>query len=371
VSSRSAEDGARSALTTAAAEWLARITDPDATEQDFRAWQEWLAQDSAHVSAYEEMERIWALTAHLPAAPSMRPVHELTLATVEEIPAPKAARDVSRKPRTMWQRVVVASAAAVAAIAIITATIVMRNADSNVFETATAEQRSLRLTDGSQVVLGAETRVKVNMGDKRRSLEMNHGVAYFKVAHDTTRPFVVSGGGYAIEAVGTAFTVDTKPNRVVVTVTEGVVRVARQVGRSSGEGTGPVLVRAGERIALDGVRPQCTAIDDAPGAALGWRDGRLEYMQEELRFVIADVNRYSARKIVFASPDIGRLEFTGTLFLEHIDEWLDTLQGSFPLTVSADGSQRIVLQATEQDALREALSSYDAEPTAAMRGDGC
>jgi transmembrane sensor len=249
---------------------------------------------------------------------------------------------------------------------------VVRDADNDVFETATAEQRSLRLTDGSQVVLGAETRVEVKMGEKQRSLEMNHGVAFFKVAHDTSRPFVVNGGGFAIEAVGTAFTVDTKPDRVVVTVTEGVVRVARLAGRASADGAGPVLVKAGERVLLGGEQPRCMAVDDAADAALGWREGRLEYMQEELRFVIADVNRYSDRKIVFANPDIGRLEFSGTLFLEHIDEWLNTLQESFPVTVAAEGGQRIVLRATASDALTKALSSYDDERGDDVRsGGGC
>jgi transmembrane sensor len=361
VSPWSTEDGAKARLSAAAAEWLARITDPDATELDFRAWQEWLAQDPAHAIAYEEMERIWALAAHLPATPDSVPVRELTLADIGEIP--EAAEAQATAPhRSVWQRLTMASAAAVAAIAVVVTVSVMRDHGADVIETRTAEQRSLRLTDGSQVVLGAETRVEVDMDDKRRSLAMNQGVAYFKVAHDASRPFVVTGGGYAIEALGTAFTVDTKPGRVSVTVTEGVVRVMRQAGRGDTRRLEPMLVHAGERVLLGGRYPRCMAVDDATDA-LGWRDGRLEYIQEELRFVIADVNRYTNRKIVFANPEIGRLEFTGTLFLEHIDEWLNTLQGSFPLAVVPEGGQHIVLRATAPEALTQALATRE-EPDA-------
>jgi len=359
VSRRGVVDGAHTTRMAEAADWLARITDPEATEQDFRGWQEWLAQDPAHASAYEEIERVWALSAYLPATPAQPSVGELALADIQQVPESTAAQAMTPVTPSLWRRVLTTSAAAIAAIAVVVTVAVVRD-KHDVFETATAEQRSLRLTDGSQVVLGAETRVEVSMDEKRRSLEMNQGLAYFKVAHDKSRPFVVSGGGYAIEAVGTAFTVDTKPDRVVVTVTEGTVRVARTAGRAASDGAAPMLVHAGERALLDGSQPRCMAIDEAEDAALGWRDGRLEYMQEQLRFVIADVNRYSDRKIVFADPAIGRLEFTGTLFLEHIDEWLNTLQSTFPVTVTAQGAQRLVLQPSESAALLKALSSNDA-----------
>jgi transmembrane sensor len=370
VSFRSVDSGAQHRRTAAAADWLARITDPDASEQDFRAWQEWLTQDPAHAVAYEQMERIWALTAHLPPAPMTAPVAELTLAEIQEVSESLTAQQTTRV-RPAWRRLLIASAASAAAIAVGIVLMLARWNDG-VFETATAEQRSVRLTDGSQVVLGAETRIAVRMGEKQRSLEMDQGVAYFKVAHDKARPFVVKGGGFAIEAVGTAFSVDTKPERVVVTVTEGVVRVARQSGRTAAAGSGPVLVHAGERIAINAGKSQCAALDDASSAALGWRDGRLEYVREELRYVIADVNRYSDRKIVFAQPDIGRLEFSGTLFLEHIDEWLDTLQGSFPVKVAAgDDTAAVVLQALPGDALAKALSGSDANRVTATDGDNC
>ena len=370
MSRRGAADGAHTGQMAEAADWLARITDPDATEQDFRAWQEWLTQDPAHASAYEEIERVWALSAYLPATPSRPSIGNLALASIEEIPESTQAQAPAPVSGSLWRRLVTTSAAAIAAIALVVTVAVVRD-EHDVFETATAEQRSLRLTDGSQVVLGAETRVEVSMDEKRRSLQMNQGVAHFKVAHDRSRPFVVRGGGYAIEAVGTAFTVDTKPGRVVVTVTEGTVRVARMAGGTAE----PMLVHAGERALLEGSQSRCMAVEEAEDvedAALGWRDGRLEYMQEELRFVIADVNRYSDRKIVFADPAIGRLEFTGTLFLEHIDEWLSTLQSTFPITVAAQDAQQLVLQPSESAALLKALSSNDARSAdAAATSQGC
>jgi transmembrane sensor len=228
----------------------------------------------------------------------------------------------------------------------------------DVFETATSEQRSLKLADGSQVILGAETRVDVNLGEKRRALELERGVAYFKVAHDTSRPFVVSGHGHTIEAVGTAFAVDSKPERVVVTVTEGTVRVRRSpTSGIAGSGRESMLIHAGQRASVDNSGIRCMVISDASGTALGWRDGRLEYLREELRFVIADVNRYTNRKIVLDGAGIGALEFTGTVFLEHLDEWLTTLPGSFPLKIANDDAQHVVLRASGQAQLAEQLAA--------------
>ena len=359
-----AQDDARRKLHATAADWLARITDPDASESDFREWQEWLGADPVHVHAYEKMERVWALSAQLspvvalPQAEAGANVDAFNVdvrdAQVIQMPTPVP---VTAPARERFRAFAIAASVAVVVVAGFVTWIVQRSVP-DVFETATSEQRSLKLADGSQVILGAETRVDVNLGEKRRALELERGVAYFKVAHDTSRPFVVSGHGHTIEAVGTAFAVDSKPERVVVTVTEGTVRVRRSpTSGIAGSGRESMLIHAGQRASVDNSGIRCIVISDASGTALGWRDGRLEYLREELRFVIADVNRYTNRKIVLDGAGIGALEFTGTVFLEHLDEWLTTLPGSFPLKIANDDAQHVVLRASGQAQLAEQLAA--------------
>jgi transmembrane sensor len=78
---------------------------------------------------------------------------------------------------------------------------------------------------------------------------------------------------------------------------------------------------------------------DAAGMT-AWREGRLEYVDEPLSVVIANVNRYSTGRQIVADGDLGALNFTGTILVDSIDEWLAALELSFPVSVRQgdDGS---------------------------------
>jgi transmembrane sensor len=336
-------------LVDQAADWMARITDPEASASEFRDWQEWLNISPAHAAAYQSIEHVWALTAHAQERRSDAPEFSAQPAAA----TPIAATPAVAQGRSLWRRrrpaVAFASAAALAAAAIGVVTWISSERHATyVLETATAEQRSMQLPDGSHLVVGAETKVSVDLTPTRRLLTLDHGIAFFKVAPDKSRPFVVTSDGYTAQAVGTAFSVDAQSGHFLVTVDEGVVEVSRVADlaahAASGENS-PRLVHAGHRIVADASEFHCSMAPNSAGAIPSWISGRLEYLHEELRFVIADVNRYSQHKIVLNDPQIGRHLYTGTVLLEHVDEWVATLPGSFPVRVVTDPADRFVLYA--------------------------
>jgi transmembrane sensor len=344
-----------------AAEWMACVTDPEASASDFRDWQEWLNTSPAHAAAYQQIEQVWALTGHAKArqvegAGSSPPPAEVPAQVPAAVrtgsPAGSESRSESRSESQGVRRrrrpaMLVASAAALVAAAVgIGVWMFPGRHATYVLETATAEQRSMQLADGSHLVVGAETKVSVELTATRRSLTLDHGIAYFKVAPDKSRPFVVASAGYTAQAVGTAFSVDAQPGRMLVTVGEGVVKVSRAAEAEQASGAvSPMLVHAGQRVSVDDAGIHCSMVPSSSGGAPSWISGRLEYLHEDLRFVIADVNRYSRRKIVLDDAQIGHHLYTGTVLLEHVDEWVTTLPGSFPVRVGTDSSERFVLYA--------------------------
>src|SRR4029078_6001494 len=101
-------------------------------------------------------------------------------------------------------------------------------AAAKTFATANGQRDSVRLDDGTRVVLAPESRLTVAMGygDKVREVELT-GEAYFDVHHDAARPFVVHAGGADIRDLGTTFTVrSTADQGVRVAVTSGSVSFA-------------------------------------------------------------------------------------------------------------------------------------------------
>ena len=61
---------------------------------------------------------------------------------------------------------------------------------------------------------------------------------------------------------------------------------------------------------------------------------------EPLSGVVEDVNRYATRHILIQDPSLGEMIFTGTIFIDRVDEWAMTLPAALPVTtsVSADGT---------------------------------
>jgi transmembrane sensor len=202
-----------------------------------------------------------------------------------------------------------------------------------VLSTPVAVSEQAPLPDGSKVSLGGATSVEAVYTRATRELRLKEGEAYFEVRPERgARPFVVSAGPVSIRALGTAFNVRKTRERVAVTVTEGRVQVAQ----SNAAGAG-VEVVAGEQAVYDPAtnRFRVAAID-AP-RALSWRERRLEFTDEPLDSVIANVNRYSSRRIEAHGADLHAHSYTGTFYPETLDDWLVAIERAFPVRIGRRG----------------------------------
>ena len=76
---------------------------------------------------------------------------------------------------------------------------------------------------------------------------------------------------------------------------------------------------------------------------MAWRDGRLEYYGEPLSSVVADVSRYSNQPIELGDLQLAQLTFTGTVFTESVDDWLNAIQATFPIRAVTTDDHRVLL----------------------------
>lgn len=143
------------------------------------------------------------------------------------------------------------------------------------------------LPDGSVAELRDGAEITVAFTDSQRRVILRSGEAYFKVAKNPARPFVVAAGGVEVRAVGTAFSVDFGKSAVEVLVTEGKVSVATPPRKSAPAGATqpmpePLFVDAGHGLTvLTSARPE--QAESRPVSAadlqsrLAWRSPRLEF----------------------------------------------------------------------------------------------
>jgi transmembrane sensor len=330
-----------------AIECLQCLIDPHADPKVRARWVAWLGADPKHRAAYKRAEATWR-----------RPLPDDLWPSAEELEDDSYDPDVSvgehhRRAQPsrlrLWGTLLTTrpafaglGLAAVLLMGIVIGVYVSKPrpagsaGEAIVYETERGEQRRIALEDGSAVVLGPLSRVRVPKAD--RSVELLGGEAYFSIVHDAAHPFEVSAGSGQIRDVGTAFNVAVRSDRVVVTVADGAVSVATN---PEAGGAHPVLVEHDQQVAYTDRVGAVSAVD--AGLATGWTRGRLAYVDRPLSEVTAELSRFSKTDVTVADPAVGALHYTGTVSVDAIDQWAISLAKVYPVRVERTGT-RLVLR---------------------------
>ena len=222
----------------------------------------------------------------------------------------------------------------------------LRYSDDRMLETAVGEQRHIALSDGSRLDLAPGSLVSARFTLARRDVRLVRGQAFFAVAHNALRPFIVHANSLTVTAVGTAFDVRISPGSTAVTVSEGRVTVA-PVGAGTGGGSRPSteIVRAGvgQRVTFSQAAQRLSVANVNPKAAGAWRDGTLLFVGEPLEDVINTINRYTALQIVVA-PAFQQTRFTGTVSPSKIHDWLQALEKIYHVEVVDQGANEVLIR---------------------------
>ena len=313
--------GADDGLTRAAAEWWVRLREPEPAPRTIEQWQAWLEADPRHAQAFERVCQL---------GESLRAVDAPTRASLREAFAP------AEQSRPRWVAGLAIAASLV--IAILGWRIAVQGGTGNTddvqrYASEIGQNRDIRLSDGSTIQLGAASNLTAHYANGQRDIELGAGEAFFTVSHLQDRPFVVAAGPVRIEDLGTAFNVRRTGRLVTVAVTQGRVRV--QAPAPGGKKQAGMELMAGQQADYDPRRGIFSMSSVPVDHVAVWRDNRLEFVNEPLSTVIANVNRYSRRPVQIADPRLGELTFTGTVKINTIDSWIGALPRVFPVQVSS------------------------------------
>lgn len=201
---------------------------------------------------------------------------------------------------------------------------------------ATPRARLLRqaLPDGSEITLDADTQAQVLFFGDRRVVALGRGSAFFAVARDATRPFIVETRLARITVLGTRFEAETEADEVRVAVESGTVRVQ---GLTSADAAPEVVLRAGERARIGAageVQRIATAGGGAgPGAAVAaWREGWLDFRGLALATAVQRLARYSDVP-VHVADEVAALSVLGRVRISDAAQWLQLLPQMLPVRV--------------------------------------
>lgn len=311
----------------AAAEWFVRLRHHAVSEGDRAAFEAWRDADPAHAEAYREMERLWAGLDQIECPAERLDRGEHARAAI----APQAQLGRRRALRRF------AIAASVAALACFGA---YSFAPAGLFadhRTGFGEQREIVLEDSSTAHLNTASALSFDFTAGSRRVVLHAGEAYFEVASDSARPFIVEAGEGRIEALGTAFSVRRVGDAVEVVVTESRVAV-------SGPDEAAKRLSAGQGLRLiDSGLGAIANVDIA--TALAWRRGRMVFDNRPLGEVLAELARYRQGRILVLNSAVESLPVTGSFSIADTDAALDTIERILPVRLRRFGDLLVLVEA--------------------------
>lgn len=301
----------------AALAWVAKQAAGRLSDADRAAFDAWYAENLRHQGAYLRAQAIW---------------HTLDKATIQQNLRPG---QLPRHAPVSRRAVIAGGMVAAAGLA---ALLLPRRAPDAVLTTTLGEFRKVPLPDKSVASLNSGSHVEVRMTSKLRRVVLVEGEAWFEVAKNPEKPFVVEAGDVRVRAVGTAFSVRRRDGGADVLVTEGVVEAWSEGGSADGPRR---RLSAGDEafVPSDAAAIRVAAAPAEVERKLAWREGNIVLDNETLDEAAAEFNRYNSQKITIADPAVGKLRFVGQYRIDQPAQFAQSVQAVTGATVSIeDGS---------------------------------
>ncbi len=341
-------------LTAEACGWIAQLESESMKSDDLAAFKEWIERSPAHK---KEIKRL----AHLSS--------ELNVLTDMTLPL-KTAADHRRKLSILDLKVsrpklhYVMGMVCLITVMFFSDYLINNKANTSnqplLYTTEIGGHRTILLSDGSVLDLNTDSEIEVDYNAQRRKVRLLKGEAFFQVAHNADRPFIVYAGEKAVRAVGTAFVVRLMPKKFEVTVTEGKIELSHAVNsEQSSNGNDkiklniaakaqkisstqkvPLYLNAGETVLSDKSNQNqllaelvATVSERQIRRKLSWQDGLLDFSDTPLIEVINDLSRYTSMKIEISDPELRELKFGGLFRTNELKALFDALETTFDIKI--------------------------------------
>ncbi len=283
----------------AAARWIAR-RDAGWTDAEREMFESWYSSDPRHAAIFDELTSAW----------------EVFDQPLRDGRADAMVGELGRRQhRRTWRRSLAVAAGAVGVAAAVALAFLLPSDGS---KGSLLQPTTQQLADGTVVEAAPGARYTVAFEPGRRLIRLEEGSAHFRVAHDSARPFVVHTHQVSVQAVGTAFAIDTGASQVEVVVTEGRVAVERDRPTGVNSPEPIVLADAGQRVAVTLTASADTVLraETLPPAEisrrLAWREPRVELDNTRLADAARLFNRINRLQLTVPDQNLADLRLSGT-----------------------------------------------------------
>jgi len=314
-------------------ELLAKRLAGETAPEEEQTIDRWLAAAAENRQYFEGLQRLWQQAAQartlVPQSVDVEAALRKVKAAFPQQTVPKVRVRVLR----MWW-----SAAAV--IVAIIAAIFFFQTPSPVQPTEIATTITTltdTLTDGSVVVLNRQSGLHIEQDFNRQERRMRlSGEAYFQVAHDTTRAFIVDVEQLEVRVLGTEFNVDSRSQAGFVTVTVSTGKVQL---RST---TQTEYLYAGQQAVYAAATGKITRQRQTNPNVLAYKSRQFQFDGTPLQEVLRQLSDVYGVSISLKNKSLKDCQLSAPFNNLELNQVLAIIADSFDLTVERTGTSVVL-----------------------------
>jgi transmembrane sensor len=305
---------------------IVRYLTGDAEPDEAVAMSEWLTS-SANSAYFSQFENTWRRSAGA-VQPEFNKRDAWKRVSVE-IHVPVAAARTTRTT-SFWPIGVAAAVITLAVSAYFLFFVTPKHDVVEMGKVATSDGfRFVELSDRSTVTLhrNSELQYPDQFQEADRRVRLARGEAFFNVASDAGKPFVVEANGVEIKVLGTEFNVQLSDTEITIHVREGRVFV-----RSAADSITLTAGLSGHVVAGD-----ITVTDSSVGNLYSYATQRLVFNDASLTQVIHDLEDSYPYTFELKNQSLKNCRLTANFYKDDIDKIVNLVAETLNLTVTKDG----------------------------------
>ena len=197
------------------------------------------------------------------------------------------------------------------------------------------------LCDGSKVWLNADTEFEfpVNFSETIREVRLK-GEAYFQVAKDCQKPFIVKSGEYQLQVYGTEFNLNTyHTDRIEAVLVKG------SIGFRANAGCKEIVLQPEQLGIANTGNGKTEVLDVDVYPYIAWKNKDMVFVNERLESIMEKIERWYDVNVFFQNERLKDLRFYGDMKrYSDIREILAYLEKSSDVRFQVNGRTLIVCE---------------------------
>ncbi|NGM63161.1 FecR family protein [Sphingobacterium sp. SGG-5] len=202
------------------------------------------------------------------------------------------------------------------------------------------QKSHVMLADGTRVYINSDSRISYDESyNKKERTIILEGEAYFEVAKDAKKAFVVKANGINVEALGTSFNVKAyaQDESVSVILIEGKVKV--------NDSKNEEILHPYERLDYKQSDKRFTKTELHPNANyLLWRSKELMFQGESLEEICKTLHRIYNIDFIFKTEDAKRYTYRGIIKNSSLDNVMEFISRTAPIKYRMLSDSTIVIE---------------------------